>query len=83
MHFQIQNNQLNGGCRLHALKDRLILKRSHYNVDRVDSVVTCFHYDLRGVRYSTFYKLVYCFGFKVNCFPRDINSYCTHGLDDL
>lgn len=35
MHFQIQNNQLNGGCRQHALKDRLILKRYHDNVDRV------------------------------------------------
>lgn len=33
MHFQIQNNQLNGGCQLQALKDRL--KRSHDNVDRV------------------------------------------------
>lgn len=35
MHFQILNNQLNGGCLLHALKDRLILKQSHDNVDRV------------------------------------------------
>lgn len=34
-HFQIQNNQLNGGFRLNALIDRLILKRSHDNVDRV------------------------------------------------
>lgn len=35
IHFQIQNNQLNGGCQLHALKDRLLLKQSHDNVDRV------------------------------------------------
>lgn len=80
MHFQIQNNQLNSGCRLHALKDRLILKRSHDNVDRVQRC-EMFSLRLQGREVFNFY-LVYCFGFKVNCFPRDFYSYWTHGLDD-